>query len=286
MTGGRHPAKPGAVAGVRIGDVVVEQDGPFTLIAGPCVIEDADATLRHAERIAEMARRAGVRYVFKASYDKANRSSIRSFRGPGLQEGLEILGRVRTEVGVPVLTDVHERQDVAAVAEVADVLQVPAFLCRQTDLLLAVCAAGRPVNIKKGQFLSPAQAVPMVEKARSGGTDAVMVTERGFAFGYQDLVVDYRSLVMLRETGAPVLFDATHSVQQPGASGETTGGQPQFIAPLARAAVAVGVAGVFMEVHEDPPRALSDGSNSLRLDCLPSLLGELRAVDELVKGIR
>ncbi|WP_328380782.1 3-deoxy-8-phosphooctulonate synthase (plasmid) [Streptomyces sp. NBC_00440] len=267
-----------------MGDVVVEQDGPFALIAGPCVIENADMALRHAERIADIARRAGVPYVFKASYDKANRSSVRSFRGPGLQEGLETLRRVRAEVEVPVLTDVHERQDVDAVAEVADVLQVPAFLCRQTDLLLAVCAAGRPVNIKKGQFLSPAQAVPMVEKARSAGNDAVMVTERGFAFGYQDLVVDYRSLVMLRETGAPVLFDATHSVQQPGAAGDTTGGQPQFIAHLARAAVAVGVAGVFMEVHEDPPRALSDGSNSLHLDRLPALLAELKAMDELVKG--
>ncbi|MCY0950460.1 3-deoxy-8-phosphooctulonate synthase [Streptomyces sp. H27-S2] len=269
---------------MRVGGITVAQDAPFALIAGPCVIESRSSALRHAEQIAAIAQRAGVPFVFKASYDKANRTSADSFRGPGLEEGLKILAEVRAEVGVPVITDVHERQDVAAVAEVADVLQIPAFLCRQTDLLLAVCAAGKPVNIKKGQFLSPAEALPMMAKARTAGNDALMVTERGFAFGYQNLVVDYRSLVMLRETGAPVLFDATHSVQLPGGTGRATGGQPQFIAVLARAAVAVGVAGVFMEVHEDPARALSDGTNSLALNQLPGLLAELTALDAVVKG--
>ncbi|GGR87449.1 2-dehydro-3-deoxyphosphooctonate aldolase [Streptomyces aureoverticillatus] len=273
------------VAPVRVGDLVVDQGGPFTLVAGPCVIESRDSALRHAERTAQIAGRLGVPYVFKASYDKANRTSVGSFRGPGLDAGLEILAEVRSEVGVPVITDVHERQDVAAVAEVVDVLQTPAFLCRQTDFLLAVCGAGKPVNIKKGQFLSPQEALPMVAKARSGGNSQVMVTERGFTFGYQNLVVDYRSLVMLRQTGAPVLFDATHSVQLPGGTGDATGGQPAFIPHLARAAVAVGVAGVFMEVHEDPARALSDGSNSLALDQLPGLLAALKAVDDLVKGM-
>ncbi|MFE7448182.1 3-deoxy-8-phosphooctulonate synthase [Streptomyces griseus] len=269
---------------VHIGEVRVGQRAPFVLIAGPCVIEGRDMALRHAEQISAMARQANVPYVFKASYDKANRTSVSSFRGPGLEDGLRILAEVRSEIGVPVITDVHERGDVAAVAEVADVLQLPAFLCRQTDLLLDVCAAGRPVNIKKGQFLSPADAVPMVEKARSSGNDAIMVTERGHTFGYQDLVVDYRSLVILRDTGAPVLFDATHSVQQPGAAGHVTGGQPEFIPHLARAAVAVGVAGIFMEVHQDPARALSDGSNSLPLHTLPSLLDGLCELDRLTKG--
>lgn len=277
MTGG------GAGTQVRVGDLAVDQDGPFTLIAGPCVIEGRETVLRHAERLVEITQRAGVPYIFKASYDKANRTSVSSFRGPGVQEGLEILAEVREQFGVPVITDVHERQDVSAVAEVADVLQIPAFLCRQTDLLLAAGAAGKPVNIKKGQFLSPQEAVPMVAKVRSGGNEQVMVTERGFSFGYQNLVVDFRSLVLLRDTGAPVLFDATHSVQLPGGSGEATGGQPRFIPHLARAAVAVGVAGVFMEVHEDPARALSDGSNSLALERLPDLLAELKALDTLVK---
>jgi 2-dehydro-3-deoxyphosphooctonate aldolase (KDO 8-P synthase) len=270
---------------VRIGELTVDQNGPFTLIAGPCVIENRDSALRHAEWIAAIAQQVGVPYVFKASYDKANRTSVRSFRGPGLAAGLEILAEVRAQIGVPVITDVHERQDVAAVAEVVDVLQTPAFLCRQTDFLLDVCAAGKPVNIKKGQFISPAEAVPMVEKARSGGNTSVMVTERGFVFGYQNLVVDFRSLVQLRDTGAPVLFDATHSVQLPGGAGKATAGQPQFIPYLARAAVAVGVAGVFMEVHEDPPHALSDGSNSLALKGLPRLLAELKELDTVVKGM-
>ncbi|MGV4926237.1 3-deoxy-8-phosphooctulonate synthase [Streptomyces sp. BHT-5-2] len=269
---------------VDIGGVRVEQDGPFTLLAGPCVIESRDAALRHAERIAAIAERVGVPYIFKSSYDKANRTSVDSFRGPGLEAGLEILAEVRERFGVPVITDVHERQDVAAVAEAVDVLQIPAFLCRQTDLVLAACGSGKPVNIKKGQFLSPAEAVPMVHKAHSTGNTQVMVTERGHAFGYQNLVVDYRSLVLLRETGAPVLFDATHSVQLPGGAGEATAGQPRFIPHLARAAVAVGVAGVFMEVHEDPSHALSDGSNSLALDQLPALLGDLKALDTLIKG--
>ncbi|MEY9892458.1 2-dehydro-3-deoxyphosphooctonate aldolase (KDO 8-P synthase) [Catenulispora sp. MAP5-51] len=270
---------------VKVGDQTIGSGLPFALIAGPCVIENRDSALRHAERIAEIAQRVGIPYIFKSSYDKANRTSVQSFRGPGLDAGLEILAEVKKQVGVSVLTDVHERDDVPQVAEVADVLQTPAFLCRQTDFILAVCGAGKPVNIKKGQFISPSEVVPLVDKARSSGNDVIMLTERGFCFGYQNLVVDYRSLVQIHDAGVPVVFDATHSIQLPGAAGSSTGGQPRFIAPLAKAAVAVGVAGLFMEVHEDPPRALSDGSNCLALDALPDLLIRLRDLDATAKGL-
>ncbi len=271
---------------VRIGDGLVVGGGrPFALIAGPCVIESRESVLRHAERIRDVAARVGVPFVFKASFDKANRTSIQSFRGLGMEKGLAILAEARRDLGVPVLTDVHEKEQARAVAAVADVLQTPAFLCRQTDFIVEVCAAGKPVNLKKGQFLSPREMVPVVEKAASTGNRNLLVTERGFSFGYQNLVSDLRSLVILRETGFPVVFDATHSVQLPGGQGTASGGQREFVPFLSRAAVAVGVDAVFMEVHEDPDHALSDGPNNWPLDLLETLLEELRGIDELVKQI-
>jgi 2-dehydro-3-deoxyphosphooctonate aldolase (KDO 8-P synthase) len=253
------------------------------LIAGPCVIESRESVLRHAERIRDVASRAGVSLIFKCSFDKANRTSVSSFRGLGLDEGLAILAEVRREIGVPVLTDVHEVKQVAAVAEVVDVLQTPSFLCRQTDFILAVCAAGKPVNLKKGQFLSPWEMKPVVEKAVSTGNRDLLVCERGTMFGYRNLVSDFRSLEILRETGCPVVFDATHSAQLPGGQGATSGGQREFIPTLARAAVAVGVDAIFMEVHEDPSRAFSDGPNSWPLEELEPLLRELIAIDAVRK---
>ncbi len=265
--------------GVRVGPVTIGGGAPLALIAGPCVIESRDAALRHAERLRGFAARAGLGLVYKSSFDKANRTALASFRGVGMDEGLAILAEVRRETGLPVLTDVHEKDQIAAVAGVVDVLQTPAFLCRQTDFIVAVAAAGKPVNLKKGQFLSPAEMSRVVEKARSTGNDALLVTERGFAFGYNNLVSDMRALPVLAETGCPVVFDATHSVQQPGGLGTTSGGERRFVAPLARAAVATGVDAVFMEVHEDPSRALSDGATSLALADLPALLGALAAID-------
>ncbi len=271
---------------VSIGDLRIGGGRPFALIAGPCVIESRESVLRHAERIRDVARRVGIPLIFKSSFDKANRTSLRSFRGPGMDRGLEILAEARREVGVPVLTDVHEAAQAAPVAEVADVLQTPAFLCRQTDFIVEVCRAGKPVSLKKGQFLSPWEMVQVVEKARSTGNRSLLVCERGYMFGYQNLVSDFRSLVILRETGAPVVFDATHSVQLPGGQGTASGGQREFVPALARAAVAVGVDALFLEVHEDPDRALSDGPNNWPLAELEPLLRELRAIDEVVKAKR
>jgi 2-dehydro-3-deoxyphosphooctonate aldolase (KDO 8-P synthase) len=269
---------------VCVGDLAIGARRPFVLIAGPCVIESRESVLRHAERIREVARRVGVPLVFKCSFDKANRTSLGSYRGPGMERGLEILAEVRRQVGVAVLTDVHLAEQAQAVAEVADVLQTPAFLCRQTDFIVEVCRAGKPVNLKKGQFLSPWEMVPVVEKARSTGNAGVMVCERGFSFGYRNLVSDMRSLMILRETGVPVVFDATHSVQLPGGTGMASGGERQFIPALARAAVAVGIDALFMEVHEDPDHALSDGPNNWPLDRLERLLRELKSIDEVVKS--
>jgi 2-dehydro-3-deoxyphosphooctonate aldolase (KDO 8-P synthase) len=249
-------------------------------IAGPCVVESRDSALRHAERIAGIARERGVGVVYKSSYDKANRTSHASFRGIGRDEGLAILAEVRREIGLPVLTDVHETVEVGTVAEVADVLQIPAFLCRQTDLVAAAAASGRALNIKKGQFLAPWDMEHVLAKARAAGGRRVMLTERGTTFGYQNLVNDFRGLAIMRAWGAPIVFDATHSVQLPGAGGGVSSGDRRFIAPLARAAVAVGVDGVFLEVHEDPDRALSDGPNSLPLERLGALFDALLAVDE------
>jgi 2-dehydro-3-deoxyphosphooctonate aldolase (KDO 8-P synthase) len=269
--------------GIRVGDLTIGGGRPFTLIAGPCVIESRESVLRHAEKIRDVARKVGVPLVFKCSFDKANRTSGKSYRGLGMERGLEILGEARRDVGVPVLTDVHEAEQAVPVAEVVDVLQTPAFLCRQTDFIVEVCRAGKPVNLKKGQFLSPWEMAPVVEKAVSTGNRNVMVCERGFSFGYRNLVSDMRSLVILRETGVPVVFDATHSVQLPGGQGTSSGGERQFVPALARAAVAVGVDALFMEVHEDPDHALSDGPNNWPLDRLEGLLRELKTIDDVVK---
>ena len=256
---------------------------PFFLIAGPCVIESEDHALGVAARLREITSALDVPFIFKASYDKANRTSIRSFRGPGLDRGLEILGRIRRELGVAVTSDVHEAGQVGPAAEVLDLLQIPAFLCRQTDLIVAAAATGKPVNIKKGQFLAPGDLVHAVEKARSTGNRDLLVTERGTSFGYNNLVVDFRSLPMLREMAVPVVFDATHSVQLPGGAGGSSSGDSAFIPHLARAAVAVGIDGIFMEVHPDPKRALSDGANALQIDLLKDLLTHLRRLDALAK---
>ena len=234
--------------GIRVGDLTIGGGRPFTLIAGPCVIESRESVLRHAEKIRDVARKVGVPLVFKCSFDKANRTSGKSYRGLGMERGLEILGEARRDVGVPVLTDVHEAEQALPVAEVVDVLQTPAFLCRQTDFIVEVCRAGKPVNLKKGQFLSPWEMAPVVEKAVSTGNRDVMVCERGFSFGYRNLVSDMRSLVILRETGVPVVFDATHSVQLPGGQGTSSGGERQFVPALARAAVAVGARLTLMTV--------------------------------------
>jgi 2-dehydro-3-deoxyphosphooctonate aldolase (KDO 8-P synthase) len=274
------------VRGVRVGPVTIGGGAPLAVIAGPCVIESRDAALRHATQLRDIAGRAGLGLVYKSSFDKANRTSLESFRGIGLEEGLAILADVRRETGLPVLTDVHEKDQVAAVAAVVDVLQTPAFLCRQTDFILAVAGAGKAVNLKKGQFLSPGEMVRVVEKARSTGNQNLLVTERGFAFGYNNLVADLRSLPVLAETGCPVVFDATHSVQQPGGLGTASGGERRFVAPLARAAVAAGVDAVFMEVHEDPGRARSDGATSLPLAELAGLLRELAAIDRALREAR
>jgi 2-dehydro-3-deoxyphosphooctonate aldolase (KDO 8-P synthase) len=253
------------------------------VIAGPCVIESTDAALRHAAALKEKADRVGVPYIFKSSYDKANRSSVNSFRGPGLKKGLEILAQVKAQVGVPILTDVHEIDQVARVSEVADVLQIPAFLCRQTDFVLAVARSGRVVNVKKGQFLAPWDMRNVLDKILSTGNDQVLLTERGASFGYNNLVSDMRSLVVMRDLGYPVVFDATHSLQLPGGLGAASGGERKYIPALARAGVAAGVDALFMEVHEDPDHALSDGPNSLRLDDFENLLKMVKRLDALVK---
>jgi 2-dehydro-3-deoxyphosphooctonate aldolase (KDO 8-P synthase) len=259
-------------------------DRPFFLIAGPCVIESAALTEEIAGRLAEITARLQIAFVFKASFDKANRSSAASFRGPGVAAGLKVLDAVRRAVGVPILTDVHEDTPLAEVAAVVDVLQTPAFLCRQTNFIINAASHGKPVNIKKGQFLSPGEMQNVVAKARSTGNDAIMVCERGFSFGYNNLVSDMRSLSIMRATGCPVVFDATHSVQLPGGQGSSSGGQREFVPVLARAAVAAGVAGLFMETHPDPAKALSDGPNAWPLARMESLLGTLKELDRAVKS--
>lgn len=256
---------------------------PLFLIAGPCVIESESHALETAHRLKEIACRRQIPFIFKASYDKANRTSLSSFRGPGLDKGLKILDRVRREVQVPVLSDIHEPEQAQAAAQVLDVLQIPAFLCRQTDLIVAAARTGRLLNIKKGQFLAPWDVQNILEKAEAVGNPKFMITERGTCFGYNNLVVDFRSLPILRALGCPVVFDATHSVQLPGGGGTRSSGQSQFIPHLARAAVAAGVDGLFCEVHEAPERALSDGPNALRLDLLEELLQQLQQIDTLVK---
>ena len=256
----------------RIGSVEVGSERPLALLAGPCVVESKDVTLRIAERLVEVCGQLELPLVFKASFDKANRTSLHSFRGPGMEEGLEVLALVKERFDVPLVTDFHEASQAAAVAEVVDVLQIPAFLCRQTDLLLAAAATGRAVNVKKGQFLAPADMAHVVTKLREGGAPEVLVTDRGTFFGYHRLVNDFAAFPTLQSFGAPLVFDATHSVQAPGGAGDRSGGDRRLAPLLARAAVAAGADAVFFEVHEDPNRALSDGPNSLPLDVLPDLL--------------
>ena len=259
-------------------------DRPFFLIAGPCVIESETMALDTAGQLKEITRSLGIPFIYKSSYDKANRSSSKSYRGLGMEQGLAILVKVRQQIGVPVLTDVHEAEDIGAVAAAVDVLQTPAFLCRQTDFIRAVVASGKPVNIKKGQFLAPHDMKNVVDKAvEAGGKDRIMVCERGVSFGYNNLVSDMRSLAIMRETGCPVVFDATHSVQLPGGQGTRSGGQREFVPVLARAAVATGVAGLFMETHPDPDKALSDGPNAWPLGRMRDLLQTLKELDSCVK---
>jgi len=259
-------------------------DRPFFLIAGPCAIESEQLALDTALSLREITARLDIPFIYKSSFDKANRSSIDSFRGPGMEEGLRILQKVKDETGVPVLTDVHEDTDIQAVAEVVDVLQTPAFLCRQTNYITRVASAGLPVNIKKGQFLSPWEMKNVSDKARSTGNEQIMVCERGASFGYNNLVSDMRSLAVMRETGCPVVFDGTHSVQLPGGLGDSSGGQREFIPVLARAAIAVGVSGLFMETHPDPANAKSDGPNAWPLDRMEDLLITLKNLDEVTKA--
>ena len=263
----------------KVGNAVTVGSGkPLTLIAGPCVIESRDLVFEVAEAVNAICKKLGVQYIFKASFDKANRTSASTFRGPGVTAGLAVLQEVKDKLGLPVLTDIHESSHVEQVAEVVDVLQIPAFLCRQTDLLMAAAATGKAINVKKGQFLSPQEMSQVAQKLRTAGVENLLLTERGNSFGYNTLVVDFRSLPQLQSFGCPVIFDATHSVQQPGGQGGTSGGQREYVAPLARAAVAVGVDGLFMEIHPNPDKALSDGPNMLPLHRLEPLLKQLLAI--------
>ena len=273
---------------VAVGAITIGGGAPLVLIGGPCAIEDERHALATAERLATIAADCRVPFIYKSSYDKANRSSVNGYRGPGLVEGLRILRKVRDRVGVPVLSDVHQVSEVDPAAEVLDVIQIPAFLCRQTDLLLAAAATGKPVNVKKGQFLAPRDMRNVVDKILSKGNESVLLTERGTSFGYNNLVVDLRGLSIMRDLGYPIVFDATHSVQLPGGAGDRSGGERQYVPALARAAVAFGVDALFMEMHEDPDRTLpdgrplSDGPNMLRIDDLPALLRQIRAIEAAV----
>lgn len=269
---------------IAVGNVRIGGAQPLFLIAGPCVIESEAHAMKMAESIQRIAGDHGIPYIFKASYDKANRSSGKSYRGPGIFEGLRVLAKIKQQCKVPILTDVHEVSQVAPAAKVCDILQIPAFLARQTDLLIAAGESRRTVNLKKGQFLSPWEMANAVEKVASTGNEKIIVTERGTSFGYQNLVVDIRSFPILKKMGYPVVFDVTHSVQLPGEQGNASGGQPEFIEPLARAGVAAGVDGIFLEVHDNPSKALSDGSNALPLDQLGGLLARLKQLSALVRG--
>ncbi len=267
---------------IKIDKMHIGQGCPLLLIAGPCVIENEDMALEIAEFLRRLTDETDISFIFKASYDKANRTSLSSFRGPGLEKGLKILERVKKEVGVRVISDVHRIEEISAAAEVLDVIQIPAFLCRQTDFILAVAKAGKPVNIKKGQFLAPWDMKNVMEKLSSTGNRALMITERGAMFGYNNLVADFRSIKIMQDMGYPVIFDATHSVQLPGGAGTSSSGQREFAPILARAAAAAGADGVFMEVHPDPDHALCDGPNSLKLDSIRRLISQLKAIRELL----
>ncbi len=268
---------------VNVGDIVIGE-GRFVLVAGPCVLESLPLALEVASEVKGICDELGLRYIFKSSFDKANRTSIHSFRGPGLEVGLRWLGEVKSTVGVSVLTDIHEPAQAAPVAEVADVLQIPAFLCRQTDLLVSAAKTGKPLNIKKAQFVSPYDMRFVLEKVKEAGNDQVILCERGTTFGYKQLVVDFRSIPIMRSFGCPVMFDATHSVQMPGGLGGASGGDRKFVAPLARAAVSIGIDALFMEVHPNPDEAKSDGPNMIALSDLKGLLAQLIALDDLVKS--
>jgi 2-dehydro-3-deoxyphosphooctonate aldolase (KDO 8-P synthase) len=269
---------------VRVSDTITAgQDEPLLLIAGPCVIESAASAMEHARGIKDIAARAGMPFVFKASYDKANRSSVSTYRGPGLEEGLRILSSIRDELGVPVLSDVHSCREVEAAAGVLDIIQIPAFLCRQTDLLVAAGSAGKVVNVKKGQFMSPHEMLNVVEKIESTGNRSIMLTERGTTFGYNMLVNDFRGMVVMKETGYPVVYDATHSVQMPGGRGTSSGGESKYVLPLSMAAVAMGCDALFLEVHKDPSAALSDGPNMVSLSDLEKYLAEIQKIEKAVR---
>jgi 2-dehydro-3-deoxyphosphooctonate aldolase (KDO 8-P synthase) len=273
----------GSIVSVDIGNIKISNELPLLLIAGPCVIESKTLAEEVAGTLKEITDRLSVPFIYKSSFDKANRTSLKSYRGPGIDEGLKILDGVKQNIGIPILTDIHEDSPLEEVASIVDVLQTPAFLCRQTNFILNVVAQNKPVNIKKGQFLSPWEMKNVVDKAKSTGNENILVCERGFSFGYNNLVSDMRSLVVLRETGCPVIFDGTHSLQLPGGKGNSSGGQREFIPPLARAATAVGIGGIFIETHPEPEKALSDGPNSFPLKDIESLLTDLKSIDELVK---
>ncbi len=269
---------------IPIGSITLGGGAPLVLIAGPCVIESRPLALQVAKTLKQMTDELDIPFIFKSSYDKANRSSLASFRGPGLTEGLKVLQEVRETLGVPVLSDVHTSAEIAPAAEILDVLQIPAFLCRQTDFLMQVAGTGKPVNVKKGQFMAPWDMKNVIEKFKGAGNEQVFVTERGASFGYNNLVADLRALPVIRSFGTPVVFDGTHSVQLPGGQGTASGGQREFVATLTRAAVAAGVDGIFLEVHPDPDRALCDGPTMVALKDLPALLVSVRRIDGLIKG--
>jgi 2-dehydro-3-deoxyphosphooctonate aldolase (KDO 8-P synthase) len=271
---------------IQLDRIIIGGGAPFVLIAGPCVIEEEQKTMEIAVFLKKLTDRLQIPLIFKASYDKANRSSVHSYRGPGLDEGLRILKKIRKELSVPILTDVHRFEEIKPASEVADILQVPAFLCRQTDFVIEVARFARVINIKKGQFLAPGDVRNIIEKVRFANNENIMMTERGTCFGYNNLVADYRSIPAMREMGYPVIFDSTHSVQLPGGQGTTSGGQREMVAYLARAAVAVGIDGLFMEVHPDPDAALCDGPNSLGLNNLNDMLQVLMKIDALVKNLK
>ena len=275
---------PKITRSIAVGPLSIGGQSPLALIAGPCVIESEKIAMKIAEKLKRITEDLHVPFIFKASYDKANRTSIKSFRGPGLNDGLKILQKIKTELNLPILSDVHKEEEIDPAAEVLDILQIPAFLCRQTDLLVKAAQTGKPVNVKKGQFLAPWDMKNVVVKLEESGNSNILLTERGATFGYNNLVVDMRSLVLMREHGYPVIFDATHSLQQPGGQGTTSGGQSEMVPDLARGAVAVGCDALFMEIHTDPSKALSDGPNMLQIDLLPELLEQLVTLDQIVKS--
>ena len=274
---------PKLTRSIEVGPHYIGGQNPLVLIAGPCVIESEKIAMEIAEKLKSITGELHVPFIFKASYDKANRTSINSFRGPGLSDGLKILQKIKTELDLPILSDVHKEEEIDPAAEVLDILQIPAFLCRQTDLLVKAAKTGKPINVKKGQFLAPWDMKNIVVKLEESGNSNILLTERGTTFGYNNLVVDMRSLVLMREYSCPVIFDATHSLQQPGGQGTTSGGQSEMVPDLARGAVAVGCDALFMEIHTDPSKALSDGPNMLQIDMLPELLEQLVTLDQIVK---